>query len=446
MRKRLLQFQMTVLFMVSLFFGTGAIQTEASSFNIEVRESVVVVATYLEIPKTYEELAGWGTGFFVGNLDENPEYLITNHHVIEDFLEFGAGEAVEVEFTDGSTVPVKAKVRVYFGSDDYEEAYVIDYNEIKDIALLKLAAPTDKRIAVPLCSPTDDMIGSTAYCVGYPGLSDNIIIDATTNWGKTDISVTTGTISRFVVSSGTGVRRIQTDAVIQSGNSGGPLVNRNGSVLGVNTMAVSSDSEINYYAVSIDEVIPMLKNNNVFFTMESDMKEKDGFSNKWILIIGIAMAAALLIVIVIVILSRNKKGKQQSGILEASQVNSEQPIGGASAPAPYSGKAMIRSLSIQHNGISYPIGRQPILIGRDGNNCTIVYREGTPGVSGRHCSVSWDPETGEFLVTDLRSTYGTFLLNGKKLEPNVSYHLKSGESFYVGERSNMLSVEADRRV
>lgn len=443
MRKCLLQFQMAVLLVVSLFFGTGTIQAKASSFNVEVRESVVVVATYLEIPKTYEELAGWGTGFFVGNPDENPEYLITNHHVIEDFLEFGAGEAVEVELTDGSTVPVKAKVRVYFGSDDYEEAYVIDYNATKDIALLKLAAPTEERKALRLCSPTDDMIGSTAYCVGYPGLSDNIIIDATTSWEKTDASVTTGTISRFVISSGTGVRRIQTDAVIQAGNSGGPLVNAKGSVLGVNTMSVSSDSEINYYAVSIDEVIPMLNNNNVPYDMEPDPPAPIN----WTIIIGIAVAAVFLIVIVIVIiLSRNKKGKQQPGMPKPSQVNPEQPIGGASVPAPYSGKAMIRSLSIQHNGISYPIGRQPILIGRDGNNCAIVYREGTPGVSGRHCSVSWEPETGEFLVTDLRSTYGTFLQNGKKLEPNVPYHLKSGESFYVGERSNMLSVEADGRV
>lgn len=98
-------------------------------------------------------------------------------------------------------------------------------------------------------------------------------------------------------------------------------------------------------------------------------------------------------------------------------------------------------MSTQHGGMSYPVGTMPILIGRDASHCTITYREGTPGVSGRHCSVSWNPGTEEFLITDLRSTYGTFLANGQKLEPNVPYHCRSGESFYVGENMNMLRVE-----
>ena len=72
--------------------------------------------------------------------------------------------------------------------------------------------------------------------------------------------------------------------------------------------------------------------------------------------------------------------------------------------------------------------------------CT-AFREGTPGVSKRHCSVSWNPDTGEFLVTDLNSSYGTYLLNGQRLEPNIPYHLKAGESFYVGENTNVLRVE-----
>lgn len=439
MRKHFLQLLAIIILLFSFLFGNGTIRAEASSFNTEVRESVIVVATYLEIPGTYEELAGWGTGFFVGNLDEKPEYLITNHHVIADFLEYGAGEAVDAVLEDGSTVSVKAKVRAYFSSDSYEEAYVIDYNETKDIALLKLAAPTGERNAIPLCSPTDDMIGSTAYCVGYPGLSDNIIIDATTNWGKTDVSVTSGTISRFVISSGTGVRRIQTDAVLQSGNSGGPMVNMNGSAIGVNTLSISNDLEINYYAVSIDEVMPMLNNNNVTYAMESDIKDSKGILKKEILMICIAMVVAvLLVIIIIVVLQRNRKEKQQFNMPVPSLKESGQLGNGAVS---YSGKAMIRSLSTQHHGVSYPIGQMPVLIGRDGTNCTVVYREGTPGVSGRHCSVSWDPGAMEFLVTDLRSTYGTFLQNGKKLEPNIPYHLKSGESFYVGEQSNMLCVE-----
>lgn len=463
MKKTLLRLGMTATLIVSILFGMGTAQAEASSgFNTEVRESVVVVATILGTPDGYEELDGWGSGFFVGDPDGDAEYLITNYHVISDFLEYGKGEYVDVWLTDGSTLTVKVKVRVYFDSKEYEEAYVIDYNETKDIALLRLASATDERKALPICSPTDDMIGSTIYCVGYPGLAENLIIDASSNWGKTDVTVTTGTVSRFVTSSGSGVQRIQTDAVIQHGNSGGPMVNANGSVIGINTMSISSDTETNYYAVSIDEVIPMLNTNGVSFKTEEDMK-KGGLSgllgNKKLLVGIIAIAAVAVVIIVLVVVMSGKKkktqaaqgtgdntdtgampagGTGQTGYTQMEPVMQAQPT---PQPEPPQKKAMLRSLSPQHNGMSYPIGAAPLLIGRDAAHCTIAYREGTPGVSGRHCSVGWNPDTEEFMITDLRSTYGTFLENGQRLEPNVPYRCRSGERFYVGEKMNMLCVE-----
>lgn len=437
MRKLLCLWVTALLFFAGLGMWTAS--ADASEFDSEVRESVAVVATVLGTPEGEESLAGWGTGFFVGNPDEDAEYLITNHHVVADFLEHGKGEFVEVQTDDGGTIAVKVKVRIYFDSKNYEEAYVIDYDETKDIALLKLASATEERKAISLCSPTDDMVGSTIYCVGYPGLSENIIIDASSSWSKTDISVTTGTVSRFVTTSGSGVQRIQTDAVIQHGNSGGPMVNGNGSVIGINTLYIGSEKETNYYAVSIEEVIPMLNKNNVAYVTESDMKKGGGFfnlSNNKALLIGIIVAAiVIIIVILVIVVSKSKKNKAQP--LPAAPIGAE----GAAQPVIQPKTAVVCSLSTQHSGMSYPIGTTPLLIGRDASNCTIVYREGTPGVSGRHCSVSWNPATEEFLITDLRSTYGTFLANGQKLEPNVPYRCRSGESFYVGENMNVLRVE-----
>lgn len=443
MRRRLAGL-LAALLLFNVIQGIWSIPVQASGFKTEVRESVVVVGTILSVAQSeYEELVGWGTGFFIGDPNEDVQYLITNHHVIEDYLLNGKGEYIETQLADGSYIMIKLKIRVYFDSKDYEEAYVLDYDETKDIALLRLARETDERKALPICSPTDDMIGSTIYCVGYPGLSQNDIIDPTSNWGKTDVSVTTGTVSRFVTTSGTGVQRIQTDATIQHGNSGGPMVNGNGSVIGVNTMGVSSNSEINYYAVSIDEVVSMLKVNGITYVTENDMK-KSNLPDKKVLI-GIGVAAVVLIAAVVILAVVGKKNKK-SGAAPAQMPpqadavpTPAQPV--APQPVPPAKKAMVRSMSAQHNGASYPIGTTPILVGRDAANCTIVYREGTPGVSGRHCSISWDPNTEEFLITDLRSTYGTFLMNGQRLQPNVPYRCRAGESICVGEQSNVLRVE-----
>lgn len=473
MNKRFLYFGAAVMLIVSIAFGMRSVPAQASGFKTEVRDSVAVVATSWKTPDGgYEELIGYGTGFFVGDPDEDVEYLITNHHVIESFLEYGKGEYIEVQLVDGSIIAAKFMIRVYFSSNDYEEAYVVDYNETKDIALLKLASATDQRKALPICSPTDDMIGSTVYVVGYPGLSDNVYIDAKSNWGKSDVSVTTGTISRFVTTSGTGVKRIQTDAAIQMGNSGGPMVNANGSVIGINTLYYVDGYETSYYAVSIDEAITMLNANGVKYVTESDMKKgffSRIFQNKKLLIgIIVAVVAVIIaIIVILVLIGKNKKKKAQSSAGNSAGMQTEAMQGSFSAqiqgqsqnvsaqmpgqprmpgqpymqPAMKAKQAMVRSMSAQHNGVSYPIGASPILVGRDGSNCTIVYREGTPGVSGRHCSIGWDPNTEEFLITDLRSTYGTFLMNGQKLQANVPYHCKSGESIYIGEKMNVLRVE-----
>lgn len=145
-------------------------------------------------------------------------------------------------YPDGwkNEITVKAYVDVYFERDDFVQANVVAFNETADIAVLRLNTPVDQRVPLVLTEPSDDMVGSSIYCIGFPGLSDNALIDATSQSGLNDMTVTGGTISRLLTSSGSGVRRIQTDAVIQHGNSGGPMVNEKGEVLGVNSWTVSN--------------------------------------------------------------------------------------------------------------------------------------------------------------------------------------------------------------
>lgn len=454
MKKRIVSLALTVILLLTVPL------TASADFDPETRNSVVVVETCLELDAGTVSF-GWGTGFFVGEEGQDPMYLITNHHVIEPFLESGEGELVQAETTEG-VLTGRSKIRVFYDSDDFEEAYPVAYDEIKDLAVLKLGAATSKRTPLPLCSPTDNMVGSTIYAVGYPGLAENVFADATTTWGPSDVSVTSGSISRLLTTSGTGQMRLQIDCVIRHGNSGGPLVNEDGQVLGIAVSSVSDEEDSSmYYGVNIDEVIPYLKQYDVPYVLqeagatqsssetslaegtapagdtivvpestEEDPKESSGGvpAAVWV-VIGVAVAAVAGVVIFLLL----QKGKKTP-----AQV---QPVQPAPAPAPAPQKVpVLRSLAQQHNGVRIPIQGRQILIGTSQGECQVVFRPGTPGVSRRHCSISWDAATGDFILTDLGSSFGTFLENRQKLAQGVPTRLRPGDRFYLGSPENLMST------
>lgn len=504
MKKRV--FTMVLAFLLVFGVVGGMAKQEASAEGNEinqVRESVVVVATYLQARRGGELGFGYGTGFFVGNEDSDVQYLVTNHHVIEHYLNNGAGEETSFIYTDTKErFKGKMKIRVFYNAKDYEEAYVVDYDKTKDIALLTLDKPTDKRKALKLCQPEDSMVGSDIYAIGYPGLSDNEITDAVSNWEIGDASITAGIISRLLTTAGTGVKLIQTDATIQSGNSGGPMVNESGVVVGVNSSGVidRENQEQSNYAVNINEVIPMLKMHDVEYQLGSDSsaesdadnqegagdaesdtektdlnaadtssdaegdsdivsqasesepsksdnqavdaseQEKDGGMGMLpIVLIAGVIVLVILVAAVLVIVSRKKKPSQANSGDSLHVVHAEDPK--RIPQSGFVGNPAVRSLSSQHNGATYQLNGRQILLGRDMSNCTVIFREGTPGVSNRHCSVAFDENTGEFIVTDLKSSYGTFLADGQRMKQGVAYRLKSGDQFYLGSNENLIQVE-----
>lgn len=131
--------------------------------------------------KTCEGGISFGSGFFVGNDKENPQYLVTNNHVVDAFLECNEGNGYTYLYDDdylGSIYYVgKLEIRVLFSDKegDYEKAYVVDHgdNEKIDLAVLRLQNPTDKRHALPIGEVTQDMVGDTVYTVGFPGVAEN---------------------------------------------------------------------------------------------------------------------------------------------------------------------------------------------------------------------------------------------------------------------------------
>jgi predicted component of type VI protein secretion system len=73
-------------------------------------------------------------------------------------------------------------------------------------------------------------------------------------------------------------------------------------------------------------------------------------------------------------------------------------------------------------------------LGRDPNLAQVVVPPQTAGVSRRHCTVSFRPDAGDFELEDNWSRNGTYLADGREVEPGKGkVVLRSGDRFRIGE-------------
>lgn len=425
--------------------------TPAFAFDNSVKEGAVAVVFYLKNAGFYistdqgfqrmEDLGDqkWsaGSGFFVGDSGMDSQYIVTNCHVIDDYVNASEGGTYLYYYGDSNQgYPIyigaaSCELRIYYSQNDYDIAYVDCYGDMEkvDLAVLRLRNATDKRHALPIMVPTEDMVGDTVYTVGFPGNADNIFTGAS-QYGVNDVTVHKGSINKFVANEGVGVERIAIDATIQHGNSGGPLVTEEGYVIGVNTNVVSrspyqNQIEADYYAINASELVRFLDKNSIPYELAGS---KGGFP------VGIVVAVVAVIAVVgVAVFLFLKKKSQPAGV-----------SGTAKEAGGNVSKAVICSMASQHGGKTFPVGSTPVVIGRSVSDCTIVFREGTQGVSGKHCSVSYNAAAGVFVLTDLGSTFGTFLGSGMKLTANSPVNLKPGDVFYLGDKTNILKVELEQ--
>ena len=377
-----------------------------ADFNQGTLDGIIMITS--GAPNAKGDMEYWrGTGFFIGSAGEAPQHIVTNCHVVEEFIL--AGKALG-----------GGELRVLFDQNDEAEAYLVDYDAEKDVAILRLAEPTDKRSPLPLKEPEESSLGNEIYAVGYPSAAD-LTIQAVNSFSQKDASVTTGSISRFLTESGTGRRLIQTDASLSGGSSGGPLVDSSGAVIGVNTAGSNLDQNL-FYAVSVSEVLPLLEKNSIPYAKAEAPK-----NNSTMLYIGGAVAAVAIAAVIAMVLRKKKKAPAPQ--TQKTEVRAAVPV--------------LRSMSPQHGGMVVQLLGQPVQLGRDAAVCRIAYRDGTPGVSGRHCQVYFDEGERLFVVTDLKSTYGTFLANGQRIAPDTPVKLTPKSSFYLGESGNTVYVDLE---
>lgn len=245
-----------VAFVVSFFLGAGALYACINLFpatfvtmttklekDVTVNENgiadavdkiydaVVVVSTYTKDSRGDLRLIGSGTGFVYQTSNDNA-YILTNHHVID------GGSEIHVTFTNGSEEKVKVE-----GSDVYSDIAVLSLDKDKIVSVAEIGNSNESRI------------GDTVFVVGSP-LADVY------SWSVTR-GILSGKDRMIEVSSSNNSSEAdyvmsvhQTDAAINAGNSGGPLSNSNGEVIGITSMKlVSNGVEGMGFAIPIETAL-----------------------------------------------------------------------------------------------------------------------------------------------------------------------------------------------
>lgn len=344
-----------------------------------------------------------GSGFAVGSGYE----IITNWHVVKNTV---WGWSIFIIDENGKFIPCD----------------IIDSDKGKDLALIK-SNKTFVAKPVIFVNTQNIEIGEDVYVMGFPGVSD--MGDAIAS-GSDGITVTKGIISRTLKIDN--VNYLQTDAAVNYGNSGGPLYNDRGEVIGINTAIAPRDSESMAegvaWAIRIDEALPLLDANSIVYDKprggisssppslsnqqknDQDSKVYRGnvpssiFQRLYMMREWIILGVITLVIVFLIILHSQKKSM----------------------------KVFLVGINGTFAGVRIPVNNTPFIVGRL-PSCNLTYPEEVEQISRIHFKIEHDPHSGSYWITD-SSSNGTYLdgyrlINGQKqlLHNNIVIALVNNE-------------------
>lgn len=337
-----------------------------------------------------------GSGFSIGSGKE----FATNWHVVDQSR---SGWATFILDDNGNEISCR----------------IIARNEEKDIAVLRAEGNFSKP-PVTFAELKNMEVGEDVFALGFPGASD--IAEDTYAKGQKGITVTKGILSREIVSGGS--HYLQTDAAVNSGNSGGPLYNDHGEVIGINTAKPGGIagvvSEGISWAIRADEIMSLLDANGVAYKEAGSGKgtsptvqKKDAESMSLFSGSSLFWLIAAISLIIVVVLLLNIMIQRRRNF-----------------------KAVLIGLNGTFAGQKIPLNANPFIVGRDSSRCALVFPEHLHEISREHFSIHYDLPSETFWITD-SSTNGTFL-DGTRLVREKRSPLN--ESSLIGFPGNKESL------
>lgn len=186
------------------------------------------------------ELVSWGSGF-VYKTDGDVAYVITNYHVTDGYnnctIEFANGEK-----TDGTVI----------GGDEYTDVSIVKISSEKVMSVASIGESAQTKLGDTIFAVGSPVTLNLKFTVTRGILSgkDRLISMSSKNYNSGIYGRSSGSSESWYIN------LLQVDASINSGNSGGPLANANGEVIGITNSKLSSSSIENIgFAIPIEDVL-----------------------------------------------------------------------------------------------------------------------------------------------------------------------------------------------
>ena len=228
------------LILLSIFIFTHEISAQKTKkfsseklYRVYSRAVAKIKIYQMGIPVSF------GTGFFI----DNEGTMITNAHVFEDSLT--SGNRARFEFKDGTVI---------------KKHLIGTCRDARNIDLCVIKLPIKPKVWIPL-REVEAVIGQKIYTLGHPRGYDFSISDGLISASRK--LKTLGVANEKLE----GIEQIQISAPISPGNSGGPVFNESGKLVGVSTWIRTDKGSQNLnFAIQTSEVIKFVKNNKTFLT------------------------------------------------------------------------------------------------------------------------------------------------------------------------------------
>lgn len=372
---------------------------------------------------------GIGTCFAVGKAGKDTDVFLTNWHVV----------------TPDGDFPV-ASVRVWILKENcqFNSYYEPDPNNsiecrvlkttsgYPDYAILKMQKSEPGYKALPLMSAKKVEKGTQVYALGFPGV---VMAASKEQFGSANLTATDGIVSQHSQLSFAGnTSALLHTATTSHGNSGGPLVTRDGAVVGINTYGFGEVSADYSCAIYIDYAMEGLDELGIPYTV---------YSKLWVIVASAAAGIAVIATIVVIVLAqKKKKDEDEKKRQQKAEDDRKAQIEKERREKETAEKLRIQNLLSKYKLVSadgkyYSLTYPTTVLGRD-PSCQICCPADAKGISRKHCQLGF--LGNELILTDVGSTYGTFI-HEKRIPSNTPVKLHTGSYFCLGgPESNKFTI------